>query len=72
MKPKHAKKREPNGTHSKGRRCIHWVKQNMRNSTNNQLKMAGKPMIRNRQMYIARRRYRMARVRRFTNCREDY
>lgn len=38
---------------------------------NNKLKMAGKPMIRKRQEYIARRRYRMARARQFTNCRED-
>lgn len=42
-----------------------------RSYSNNKLKMAGKPMIRKQQEYIARRRYRMAR-RRIINYREEY
>ena len=67
MKPKHMWNRKPNGTYSRSRRCIHWVKQNMYMSTNNQLKMAGKPMIRRKQMYIARKRYWIAHPQEFAN-----
>lgn len=40
-----------------------------RSYSNNKLKMAGKPMIRKQQEYIAKRRYWMARRRCITNCR---
>lgn len=41
-----------------------------RSYSNNKLKMAGKPMNRKQQEFIARRRYWMARTRRIINCRE--